>query len=701
MDLLTQTSSFGFFEGGALFLSLVGTILYVILAYVLFRRPVKKHPEKVVTLTALAFLLYFIGNFLALFPRTIIFDMALNFNRLGWIITLLGISGIPASLIHAYGTYYFETRVGEKQLFSIRTSEIIFSSLHLTGLFFFVGFFLFTSEQGSLRMVDMSSTGVRIFFEAYAAWVGSAILIAAVFSLKLSVIPHWERYKSYFYINGIILIFVAIVVFISFWDLRIVSFVPEAIRFIFLFLTLVHGIILGYYRIQKEFINIFVRPSLVYFTLAGLIVLVYQFGIRNFTEFLSQYPTVNVEFIELILLLGLIFLFQPARVQLQERINALFFQESRKFQESVHTISQQLKASINLDTLFLTISNQLKEILEVSIVIIVKPEMAEYAGLAVTGKYLSTATDPVISRDTKHAEIELEFAKTNLELVVAIREEKGSILGILGVGGKQLYKSFTGQDMHFIKTIANQLAVYIKNATLIEDQISMERLMLKQDNLSSLGQIAASITHEVKNPLSAINTLVQVMQEEMPEGEELTSSLVTIENEIEYLNRILSEIVKYSDPESDHRRLVSVTDVLEGIVVLLRTEARLNDVELVLATDQDYFVSGTLQELKKIFFNLIFNAIHACRKNGGRVELATRELEGFVEVMVMDSGIGLPESETIDIFEPYYTTKSDGVGLGLSIVKENVTNMNGFISARNRPEGGAEFAVRLPMAVEE
>ncbi|NQT61325.1 MAG: GHKL domain-containing protein [Candidatus Marinimicrobia bacterium] len=696
---VVQVSSFGLIEGGALLISLLGTILYTMLGYVMLRRPLKQRQEKIVLLTALGLLLYFAGNFMALFPRTLVFDTGFNVNRLGWIITLAGISVTPALLIHAYGTYYCVTRDPEKTIVSRSAFEVAFTFLHSIGFLFLIGFFVFTNQENTLRTLKLSSTRMLIFFESYAIWLAVAFFIVALISLKMSAMKHWVRFRFYFYQNGILMILISLITMISFWGLHIVSAAPQVIRLVFLLLALIHGMMLSYYRLQYEFINIFVRPSLVYFTLAGLIVLVYQFGIKNLTEFLSQYPVVNVEVIELLLLLILIFLFQPARVHIQARINALFFQESRKFQDSMHTISKQLKTSTNLDHLFPRISDQLVDALGVNQVSIIMPNTPEAAAFVATNQFLRSSSEPLLTYNMTSSEVAEEFAAASYELIVAIREEKEVVLGLLAVTSKQLYKTFSNQDIHLVTTVANQLAIYIKNANLIEEQVNMERMMLNQDNLSSLGQISANITHDIKNPLSAINTLVQVMQEEMPKGDALKSSLVTIENELEYLNLILSEIVKYSEPESGHQQIVSVDEVLHGVQVLLHTEARLHGVTLVLHTKPGFYVLGTPQGVKKIFFNLIFNAIQACQKKGGVVDIETSEEAGDVVVKINDSGPGLPESESDDIFEPYVTTKPDGVGLGLTIVKETLRNMHGSIEATNRTEGGAQFTVRMPKAV--
>ncbi len=696
-----QVTSYSLIEGGALLLSLLGTILYSMLVYVMLRRPLKQRQEKIVFLTALGLLLYFAGNFMALFPRTLVFETALNVNRLGWIITLAGISFTPALLIHAYGVYYYLTRDPGKTIVSRPLFEVVFSLLHSIGFLFLIGFFLFTNQENTLRNVNLASNRMHIFFESYAAWLAVAFFSVAAISLKMSGMRHWVRFRYYFYLNGILLILVSLITVISFWGLHIVSAAPQTIRFVFLLLALIHGMMLAYYRIQYEFINIFVRPSLVYLSLAGLIVLVYQFGIKNLMEFLSQYPVFNVEVIELLLLLILIFLFQPARVHIQARINALFFQESRKYQDAMHMISKELKTQTNLDHLFSRISNQLVDVLGVNQVSIIRPNAPEYAVFEATNQLLKSSTEPLLTYNMTSSEVAEEFAAAGYELIVAIREEKDVVLGLLAVTSKQLYKTFSNQDIHLVTTVANQLAIYIKNANLIEEHVNMERMMLNQDNLSSLGQISANITHDIKNPLSAINTLVQVMQEEMPTGESLKSSLVTIEKELEYLNLILSEIVKYSEPESGHQQVVSVDEVLHGVQVLLQTEARLHDVKIVLHTKPGFYVSGTPQGVKKIIFNLIFNAIQACEKRGGLVDIKTSEEDGFVVLKISDSGPGISQLKLEDIFEPYITTKPEGVGLGLTIVKETLRNMLGSIEATNRPEGGAQFIVRMPKAEKE
>ena len=160
---VVQVSSFGLIEGGSLVVSLLGTILYAMLGYVLLRRPLKQRQEKIVLLTAIGLFLYFAGNFMALFPRTLVFDTGFNVNRMGWIISVAGISITPALLIHAYGTYYLETRDPEKSIIRRSTFEVAFTLLHSVGFIFLIGFFIYTNRENSLRTLNLSSNRIIYF----------------------------------------------------------------------------------------------------------------------------------------------------------------------------------------------------------------------------------------------------------------------------------------------------------------------------------------------------------------------------------------------------------------------------------------------------------------------------------------------------------------------------------------------------------
>ena len=681
----------------SLIVALLGASLYIMATYYLLRKSQKPYDEWVISAAAIAFLFYFLGNLLALFARALVSDIATYTYRLGWIISIIGLTGIPSLLVHSYGTYYYKIKfkTGPSPPGQSNRPYHILTGLHLFGVYFMILFLAKTWAATPLTWSTLISDINPIHLKLFTFWLGFGLVAAGIYSLKMVYTLKWERFRDYLSINGIFLLLAALAGVVLLLSLHLTPGTGPTLRLIFLAIALVHGALLASYRVRYQFMDVFIRPSIIYALLAGLIVLIYHLGIRNLSQYLSRFPTINVELVELVLLMVLIFLFQPARVRIQARVNALFFQRTKKHRDTVHDISKQLKSSGNLDSLLTRISTQLQKTLELRHLEIIRSSTPAAEQFTATFDLLRHSPEPILFNYASYGDVATEIREAGMEIVLAIRREN-EVLGIVGVGPKQLNEEISANEIRLLRTIANQLAVSIKNTLLVEEQLRHERLMMNQEKLSSLGQIAANITHDVKNPLSAVNTLVQVMQEELPQGESLKTDLKTIEKELAHLNRILSEIVKYSRPESMAVQPVAVDEVLSDILTLLNKEAELNGVTLKLDGRSHAHVAASLDTLKEIFFNLVLNAIQACSDDGGTVRLATSVKNGRVEIRVTDNGPGIPEDKLQEVFEPFFTTKPSGTGLGLAIVKDKIVQVDGSISVHNAPRGGVQFTVKLP-----
>ncbi|MCH7733005.1 MAG: hypothetical protein IIB44_10960 [Candidatus Marinimicrobia bacterium] len=695
MNLAAQFN-FNILDVGAIVVSFLGVILHVLVVNILFKKFQKNYGTIVVGYTSLAFLLYFIGNFLAVFTLVLVTEAAVKIYLTGWVISLVGFAFIPSLLIHTYGNYY-HTKDNDSNLLTYnRIHNILFSILHLIGVYFIIGFILMaTSGLDNNWPIIPSNININ-HMNLFTVWIAISCAVSGVYSLKLVHLPRWRRYQNYFYINGIFLLILSVASIFTLWNLNLTYTTTPIFRLLFLTIALYHGLLLAYFRVRYHFITVFVRPSIVYVLLAGIVVLIYQFGVRNISKYLSQFPVVNVQFVELLLLMGLIVLFHPVRVRLQNRVNALFFKETKIHRNIIHKFSQQLKSSLSIKTVLSQMSSQLQNTLNVErfkILLMSNPKIKKFTAII---SFFDEFTEPVLFNHNCYGNAYDEFIDSGYEMIVAVRDEN-VIWGFICVGSKLADRKITANEVHLIKTLANQLAVYIRNAELVEERLTLQRKIIEQEKFSSLGQIATSITHDVKNPLSAMNTLVQVMQEELPRGDDLKHDLKTIEREISHLNRILSGIVKYAGRESTDFQPVGVDEVLEDVLILLRKEAQLNDVNIELKSESNVKIMGTLHELKEVLFNLVFNAIQACSEAGGTVWVETSVIGKNVAIIVKDSGPGIMDDKLTDIFKPFYTTKKTGVGLGLSIVKEKVSLMNGEISIRNHSLGGAEFKIILPI----
>ncbi|MGD6852101.1 MAG: ATP-binding protein [Candidatus Bathyarchaeia archaeon] len=230
---------------------------------------------------------------------------------------------------------------------------------------------------------------------------------------------------------------------------------------------------------------------------------------------------------------------------------------------------------------------------------------------------------------------------------------------------------------------------------IIAEDITEEE---KIKRLSAIGQTASMVGHDIRNPLQAITSDVYLIREELktvPEytqREGLHESLNTIEENIFYINKIISDLQDYTRPLSPVSNEVKVKELLENILEGIRIpdniEAEIRSQEdLAIYTDGDY--------LKRALSNLVMNAVQAM-PNGGKLTLKTIKVGNKVQISVRDTGVGIPQETKDKIFTPLFTTKSKGQGLGLAVVKRLVEGLKGKITYESQEGKGTVFYVELP-----
>ncbi len=266
---------------------------------------------------------------------------------------------------------------------------------------------------------------------------------------------------------------------------------------------------------------------------------------------------------------------------------------------------------------------------------------------------------------------------------------------IEGPEGGRMTISFNAFPMHRAKGGLLGAAVVFMDVTAMKD---MERRLRQQDHLSILGQMAAKIAHEVKNPLFAIIGLA----DELEEGEtdpERKRLLEMIRKEALLGNQWISGMLTFSrapSPAGEETPLPLGEAVSSLIEDFLLTNER-EDVRIVRDLPADLPpVLLNRDNLRHVLFNLLENAIHAMPR-GGTITVSARESgNGFVELTVEDTGEGIPEEILPSIFDPFFTTKEGGTGLGLSIVQKILLDSGGKIEVRSQQERGTVFTIRLP-----
>tara|TARA_B100002003_G_scaffold240716_1_gene261549 strand:- start:327 stop:1526 length:1200 start_codon:yes stop_codon:yes gene_type:complete len=249
-------------------------------------------------------------------------------------------------------------------------------------------------------------------------------------------------------------------------------------------------------------------------------------------------------------------------------------------------------------------------------------------------------------------------------------------------------------------------ALLFKDLTRVEQLEERERL---RDRLAALGEMAAAIAHEVKNPLAGIQVMAGVLKRQLPDSPDAHELLNDIIREAKMANRIVVDVLEFVRPINLQVEPVSIAVVLDEAVAATRSQAGFGYPTVMTncaAGLPDLDADGV--QLRQLFTNLLTNAMEALA-GGGHIWVSASyaaveesgeppEYAGYVSVEVADDGPGVPVDVTDQLFSPFFTTKPSGSGLGLAIVRKIINAHDGRIDVGPRAGGGARFGVRLPVS---
>lgn len=217
-----------------------------------------------------------------------------------------------------------------------------------------------------------------------------------------------------------------------------------------------------------------------------------------------------------------------------------------------------------------------------------------------------------------------------------------------------------------------------------------------------LSRLLARLAHEIRNPLSSLDIHVQLLEEDLAElapqaRQQLASRLEIIHGEVHRLENLVRQFLRLADPSELEVAPVEVGQILGHVRALLQPEAAARQIELIAeASDGLPPVRADRDQLIQALVNLVINALQAVDR-AGRVEMRAQRTGDFLVVQVSDSGPGIAPDKLGAIFEPYYTTKSEGTGIGLWIAQQIIIAHRGTLQAANHPAGGALFSLSLPL----
>jgi len=235
--------------------------------------------------------------------------------------------------------------------------------------------------------------------------------------------------------------------------------------------------------------------------------------------------------------------------------------------------------------------------------------------------------------------------------------------------------------------------------TVINDETEKKQLQHKiehQQALNVVGQMAASIAHEIRNPLTSLKGFTELLK--LNADEESRMYLSVIDSELQRMEQILSELLVLSKPTSMKVELLELDHIVKQVIEFMLPDALMKNIMIqYISPSTQVYIGGNENRLKQVFMNLIKNAMESMN-NGGTITVEMNVIDcAIVELLIKDEGVGMDSATLQNLFQPFYTTKSTGTGLGLAFVKKVIEEHEGVIGVNSELQKGTCFHLQFPV----
>ena len=452
--------------------------------------------------------------------------------------------------------------------------------------------------------------------------------------------------------------------------------------------SLLPSVLLAYYIYRYRYLEIIIEESLVVVTFATVVLTVYVFGIRTIGDWMTQRYGVRPGLVDALLILALALLAAPLRGFLARRFHKLFEREAALYKEIVARIGSYAGHYKDLSDLLHFVEERTTGALGLrQLKIFLDDEQSEPWVKQVLEKSKESGWQPV--------EDDPALTAQSFKLAYPLRRED-EVQGLLAVDAASA--SLTPDVHSILGLLADQVAIAIDDSRLLEENLRLERELAQRERLAALGRMAATVAHEIKNPLSAIKSIAQVMREDESLRNEYERDLGLIVGETDRLSQSVTQLLSFARRESPAGQPLSVDELVRSVVDLFRASAKEQGIVLDSQVKVEAELAGrSVSAVRDALSNLLLNALQAT-PHGGKVKLNAAASDGELVISVQDSGPGVPVNLRERIWEPFFTTRQRGTGLGLAIVRKRVQEVGGTaVLDVGRNGGGALFELRVPL----
>lgn len=261
------------------------------------------------------------------------------------------------------------------------------------------------------------------------------------------------------------------------------------------------------------------------------------------------------------------------------------------------------------------------------------------------------------------------------------------------------------EELGVLEMLASHASIAVENAYLYQEQRDRLRRLYRAERLAAAGQLAASVAHEIRNPLTAIRSTVQYLLGEFPPGHPKRALFDGVISEVDRIDRTVGGLLSLTRHHEFKAERLALTELVGQSLILVKNQARNQSVGIEWIKPAEAFeVMGDSSQLRQVMLNLLLNALQAM-PNGGTLKVeflrAPRTIagseKGWAEISLTDSGCGISAGNLDKIFDPFFTTKQGGTGLGLSISYSIVRQHGGELEIHSQENEGTTVALRIPL----
>ena len=658
-----------------------GAALHLYLCRMLYNRYGLRGSQRVLLSLGLVLGLWHLGNFAVTIYELLDFEIAGWWRKSANIMAYTALAFLPPLLAHAH--------VKLLDWFDPKTSKRILQPLT------WLGYVPCAALPWALTRLwrepyepPIERLGVLLL--PFIAWFVLIFLGCAAIDWRLSKIWQAQRERQFFKTFAVMLLASAVLFTLTYLlGARHWGALGRYLDLLAKLSSIAPTAIVAYYIYRYRYFELVLRQSVLYALLAAVVMMTYIYGIRRFSLLMEARYGVRSDVVEALLILVLLALAEPLRRVTETYLRRLFRREVGLYRELVEQVGAASTHLGQLAQFIVFAENRLRAALELNEVRIVPSSQAQDE----TAELCRLAE----ARQWTQIEEAQQLARLYAVACYALWRE-GRVVGLLIVRGKE--QDLTAEKREVLTVLSGHLAAALENCQLLEEKVKLEQELSESARLAALGQMAATVAHEVKNPLSAIKSIAQVMREDETVSREYGRDLDLITGEADRLSRSVSQLLSFSRPAVVAAAPASLHATVHEVLQLARAELHEHVAHVEVDLQFDPQLNGeTNAALKEILLNLLLNAAQAVA-HGGVITLASRALDGGAwQLSVGDDGPGVPPKLQAKIFEPFFTTKQRGTGLGLAIVARRVRELNGEINvvSPTNTSTGTRFELRLPL----